>query len=54
MPAYSFRCRGCKEEFTLKLSLKEWEAKNYKCPKCGGKDLDPVFSDFYTKTSRKS
>lgn len=54
MPVYSFHCRDCKEEVTLKLSLKDWEAKDYKCPQCGGKNLDPVFSGFYAKTSKKS
>lgn len=54
MPTYTFKCQDCHEEFSLKLTFQEREAKEYKCPKCGGKNLEPVFAGFYAKTSKKS
>jgi len=54
MPLYTFECQDCHEEFTLKLTFQEREAKESKCPKCGGQNLKPVFSAFYAKTSKKS
>jgi len=54
MPTYEFHCPKCKENRSLILSLKEYEDKKYKCPKCGGKKLEQIVSHFITKTSRKS
>ncbi|UCC66700.1 MAG: zinc ribbon domain-containing protein [Deltaproteobacteria bacterium] len=54
MPTYDFRCRKCKEDVSLILSLKEYEDKEYACPKCGEKKLQQLITHFMTKTSRKS
>ncbi|RLB07778.1 MAG: zinc ribbon domain-containing protein [Deltaproteobacteria bacterium] len=54
MPTYEFHCPKCKEDISLILSLKEYEGKEYKCPKCGEKKLEQLITHFMTKTSRKS
>ncbi len=54
MPMYEFFCRNCDQEVTLVLSLKEREAGEFSCPKCHGKNLEPVLSSFHAKTARKS
>ena len=54
MPTYEFHCPKCKEDFSLTLRLKEYEEKDYRCPKCGEKKLKQLVSTFMTKTSRKS
>jgi len=54
MPTYEFYCPKCKEEFSLTLSLKEYETKDYRCPKCGEKEgLKQQVTPFMTKTSKK-
>jgi len=54
MPNYEFQCQNCSKKYSLALSVKELEGKKYKCPKCGSKKGQPVFSGFYAKTSKKS
>lgn len=41
MPKYSFVCRNCHEEFTIKALYEEkWDSI---CPKCGGKEKKEVY-----------
>jgi putative FmdB family regulatory protein len=54
MPSYEYRCPSCKKKFTLILSMREHEARKAKCPKCGGKKLEQLISQFMARTSRKS
>jgi putative FmdB family regulatory protein len=54
MPVYDFRCAGCGHEFTLTMTIKEREAEEIKCPKCGATKPDQLLAPFFTKTSRKS
>jgi len=54
MPTYEFRCPKCNENFSITLRLKEYEEKNYSCPKCGEKKLEQLITPFLTKTSKKS
>ena len=54
MPTYEYRCPACKKKFDLILSIGEHDAKKAKCPKCGGKKLDQIFTAFQVKTSKKS
>jgi putative FmdB family regulatory protein len=54
MPSYEYRCPSCKKKFTVILSMKEHEARKAKCPKCGGKKLEQLISQFMARTSRKS
>lgn len=54
MPHYEFFCAKCKKEVAMTLTLKEREGGEYKCPGCGGKQLQPLMGTFFSKTSRKA
>ena len=54
MPTYEFKCDKCNNEYTLRLSLKEYEKKKYACPKCKSKKVTQQISSFQTITSSKS
>jgi putative FmdB family regulatory protein len=54
MPAYEFVCEECKKQYSLQLSLAEYEKKKYACPKCKSRKVKQQITIFQTKTSRKS
>ena len=55
MPAYEYACKDCTHEFTVFLSIKEFEAKpKIKCPQCQSDNVQKKISAFITKTSKKS
>ena len=54
MPVYEFRCSDCDETFTVPLTLKDFESKNYRCPSCEGKNLEEEFTSVNIVTSKKS
>lgn len=54
MPTYAYRCGQCGEEFSLIMSLREYEAGKVSCPKCKSEDVQQQLTHFMTKTSRKS
>lgn len=54
MPFYDLKCRKCREEFNIMAKMSEREGKSIKCPKCGGTELDAVFSSVNIVPSRKS
>jgi len=54
MPTYVYLCGQCGEEFTLILSIKEYEAAKVACPKCKSGETKQQLTHFMTKTSRKS
>ena len=54
MPKYDFRCQACNKKYSLALSIKEREEEKFKCPRCGSKKSQPMFGNFYAKTSKKS
>lgn len=54
MPIYEFLCRKCGTEFSLTMTMKERETASIKCEKCSATTLDPLFSAFFAKTSKKS
>ena len=55
MPAYEYACKDCNHEFTVFLSLKEFEAKpKIKCPHCQRDNVQKKITDFHTKMSKKS
>lgn len=54
MPQYQFYCPGCRKEFSLVLTLAEFEKGGVKCPKCGSKKLEQRWAAFYAVTSKKS
>ncbi|MCK5514470.1 MAG: zinc ribbon domain-containing protein [Deltaproteobacteria bacterium] len=54
MPYYDLYCQKCKKDFSLTMSIKGYEKKNFSCPHCKGKEIRRVPSAFIAKTSRKS
>jgi len=55
MPAYEYDCVDCKKNFTVFLSIKEFEGKPViKCPHCGSDNVCRKMTGFFTKTSKKS
>ncbi len=54
MPIYDYTCLDCKKEFTLTLSLKEYEKAEAKCPACGSLKVEQKPATFFAVTSKKS
>jgi putative FmdB family regulatory protein len=56
MPLYEYRCTDCHEQFarTESITAHGAAASRPKCPKCGSKSVEAVFSPFFAKTVRKS
>jgi putative FmdB family regulatory protein len=55
MPAYEYVCKDCGKEFTVYLSMKEYESHpTIKCPHCISDNVERTISDFFAKTSKKS
>jgi len=54
VPSYEFECDDCKKIFTVRLTLAQYEKKDYHCLKCKSKKVKQQITSFQTKTSRKS
>ena len=54
MPVYEFACLDCGREFTLVLSIKEYERKGFACPHCKSKAVEQLATTCEVITSRKS
>ena len=54
MPHYEYYCNKCQREVALTLSISEHERRQAACPQCGGQDLRPLVSSFFSQTARKS
>jgi putative FmdB family regulatory protein len=55
MPAYEYGCRDCNRDFTVFLSLTEYEAKpKIVCPHCGSDNVAKKITGFFAKTTKKS
>jgi putative FmdB family regulatory protein len=55
MPAYEYTCKDCKRNFTVFLSIKEFEANpKIKCPHCESDNVEKQITGFFAKTSKKS
>ena len=55
MPAYEYVCKDCLKDFTIFLSLKEYDIKSeIKCPHCGSDKVQRKFTGFFVKTDKKS
>jgi len=44
MPLYEFECNKCKHNFDKVLTIKEMEANDLACPKCGSGDVKKLIS----------
>lgn len=60
MPTYEYRCTDCNEVWERSEHIAEHEdvaqhaAAPPRCPSCDSDKVEPVFSSFYARTSRKS
>jgi putative FmdB family regulatory protein len=55
MPAYEYICKDCNSEFTVFLSIREYEEKpGIKCPRCQSDNVQRKLTGFFAKTSKKS
>jgi len=55
MPAYEYVCKDCRKDFTIFLSLKEYNEKSeIRCPQCGSDKVQRKFTGFFAKTDKKS
>jgi putative FmdB family regulatory protein len=55
MPAYEYACKDCEKEFTVYLSMKEYESHpTITCPHCKSDHIERKLSSFFAKTSKKS
>jgi putative FmdB family regulatory protein len=54
MPSYEFQCEDCQKEFSVHLTLAEYENKDYQCPECKSNKVKQQITSFQTQTSRKS
>ncbi|HEV8380380.1 MAG TPA: FmdB family zinc ribbon protein [Gemmatimonadales bacterium] len=55
MPSYEYRCTACDTVFARTESMAEHAAHTRPaCPQCDSRAVEPVFSDFFAKTVRKS
>ena len=54
VPIYEYRCRRCREVFDLAEHVAEHGKSHPRCPKCNSEEVEPVFTTFYAKTSKKS
>ncbi len=54
MPMYDYKCLDCGKESLIVLSLKEHEGSEAKCPACGSKKMQQLYTGFIAKTTKKS
>ena len=54
MPTYEFHCAKCNKNFTLIMSISEYEKQKFRCPKCKSTKVKQQVSAFTTITSSKS
>jgi putative FmdB family regulatory protein len=54
VPIYEFHCRKCGADFTLALTLKEYEKAAAACPECRATDVERAYSTMQVITSKKS
>ena len=53
MPFYDLKC-SCGEVFNIMASMSDRENKRIRCPKCGGSQLESVFTTVNIVRSAKS
>lgn len=54
MPVYEFICNNCRKKFEVMKTIKAYDPKKVKCPKCNSKKVERLWSTVYTVTSKKS
>ncbi|MBW1681502.1 MAG: zinc ribbon domain-containing protein [Deltaproteobacteria bacterium] len=54
MPTYEYKCEKCKKKFDLTMTIREYETKRIRCPKCKSTRVKQQISSFQAVTSKKS
>ncbi len=54
MPAYEYTCLKCKKNFSVIMTLREYEQGKVKCPKCKSSQVEQKLAAFFAVTSKKS
>ena len=54
MPAYEYTCLKCNKDFSVIMTLKEYEQGKVKCPHCNGTEVQQKPAAFFAVTSKKS
>jgi putative FmdB family regulatory protein len=55
MPAYEYDCKDCQKDFTIFITIREYEEKpKIKCPHCDSDNVHKKITGFFAKTSSKS
>ncbi len=54
MPTYDFRCEKCNKDFSLTMSISEYDSKKVRCPGCKSTRVKQQITPFQTVTSKKS
>lgn len=54
MPVYEFACLDCGREFTLVLSIHDYERRGFVCPHCKSKAVERLATTCGVITSKKS
>jgi len=53
MPIYEFKCKNCQAVFEMFMKQSD-EMDDLKCPICGFKDVEKIFSGFSVGVGRSS
>ncbi|MCX8022744.1 MAG: zinc ribbon domain-containing protein [Syntrophorhabdaceae bacterium] len=56
MPTYEYICEKCGKEFSVILSIREYEKEKerMRCPGCKSRKVKQLLSSFIAKTSKKT
>jgi len=54
MPTYAYACEKCGKEFSVIMSMREYEEVKVACPQCKSTEVKQQMTEFITRTSRKS
>jgi putative FmdB family regulatory protein len=54
MPVYEYICSKCQKSFSVTETISQHGSRKAKCPACGSRSVEQVFSSFFAKTSKKS
>jgi len=54
MPQYEYLCLACKKNFSVVLTLAEYDKGKIACPKCHSSKVEQQWAAFFATTSKKS
>jgi putative FmdB family regulatory protein len=54
MPIYEYRCLNCRKTFSITETIGQHGRSRPKCPACGSRKVEQVYSAFFAQTAKKS